>query len=444
MNAFENSLSTAVIGVDTLWGGDVFSASGLDRMIADSWFSDLAPPEAYTCTEAQLLRTTGGVMTGDTALVDQYLHAVNIRDAIRGIVQEAAQADHFRSKYLERLAKALQTMFDIAMEVVGAGPTVPFEVAVEAATGATVLRSDPAEKLHRLEELLRRAGYQCNGPSHLSESVERWRMQRCMPMSSVASLSAAFIALYDKLSGLSITSHLPSPFLEVPRANITFVALPDARFSGSMNYLGRDRRPDGTPAYEAVYEINQSLRLSVSEFEQLITHEVVPGHVTTFAYLQNLFVRGQVGFEATVLTMNTPSSTLFEGIANNAILIAHGVTDVKELPNDDLQIGLLLALLEDDAKNDASYLTWYEKWPRDEVVGNLQSQYLLTRERAAKIGDSWARHPLLGQMSLPTYRVGSDRVAQLRQAYPADRVIPAIYGAKGIADIVSIEEVINS
>jgi len=31
----------------------------------------------------------------------------------------------------------------------------------------------------------------------------------------------------------------------------------------------------------------------------------VPGHVTTFAYLQDLYVRWLAGFEATVLTMNT-------------------------------------------------------------------------------------------------------------------------------------------
>ena len=53
-----------------------------------------------------------------------------------------------------------------------------------------------------------------------------------------------------------------------------------------------------------------------------MSHEVVPGHVTAFAYLQNLYCARTRGFEATVLTMNTRAATLFEGIANNAILIA--------------------------------------------------------------------------------------------------------------------------
>ena len=34
----------------------------------------------------------------------------------------------------------------------------------------------------------------------------------------------------------------------MPRANIDFLPIKDAWFSGSMNYLGRARNADGTPA----------------------------------------------------------------------------------------------------------------------------------------------------------------------------------------------------
>jgi hypothetical protein len=138
----------------------------------------------------------------------------------------------------------------------------------------------------------------------------------------------------------------------------------------------------GAPEYEASYEINASLQISYPEFEQLVSHEVVPGHVTTFAYLQDLYVRGKAGFEATVLTMNTRAATLFEGIANNAILIAHGVTDVAELPDEDLQIGVLLALLQDDAKNQSSYLTWGEGREQAEVAATPAPRF--SRHRRAR------------------------------------------------------------
>ena len=40
--------ATAILGIDTLWGGDVMNPSGTGRYIADSWFSDEPLPEAYT------------------------------------------------------------------------------------------------------------------------------------------------------------------------------------------------------------------------------------------------------------------------------------------------------------------------------------------------------------------------------------------------------------
>ncbi len=165
-----------------------------------------------------------------------------------------------------------------------------------------------------------------------------------------------------------------------------------------MNYLGRARQANGTPEYEATYEINASLDISFPEFVQLVSHEVVPGHVTTFAYLQNLYVRGLVGFEATVQTMNTREAALSEGIANNAILIAHGVTEVDLLPDEDLQIGVLLALLQDDAKNQASYLTWNDGAPQAEAAAILRRDFLVSEERADKLSGAWGRHPLLGRM----------------------------------------------
>jgi len=264
-----------------------------------------------------------------------------------------------------------------------------------------------------------------------------------VPMASVRALGAAMIAHFDRLSAANLSPYLPHDLLSVPRANIEFLPIKDAWFSGSMNYIGRARKPDGSPKYEATYEINASLQISVPEFEQLVSHEVVPGHVTTFAYLQDLYVRGKAGFEATVLTMNTRAATLFEGIANNAILIAHGVTEIEQLPDEDLQIGVLLALLQDDAKNHSSYLTWGEKIPREEVATVLRRDFLVTAERADKLSGAWGKHPLLGRMYLPAYRAGTEVVAHLRRIHPADQILPAIYGCAGLVDVVTIHEVLK-
>ena len=263
-------------------------------------------------------------------------------------------------------------------------------------------------------------------------------------MGSVKALGAAVISYFDQLSAANLTPHLPRELANVPRANIEFLPIKDAWFSGSMNYLGRKRNADGSPQYEASYEINASLQISFPEFQQLVSHEVVPGHVTTFAYLQNLYARGQAGFEATVLTMNTRAATLFEGLANNAILIAHGVTELNQLPDEDMQIGALLALLQDDAKNQSSYLTWGEGKPQPEIAKTLRQDFLVSEERADKLSGAWGRHPLLGRMYLPAYRAGTEKLAELRRKFPAGQILPAIYGCFGMVDITTLDEVLQT
>ena len=439
-------VADAVLGIDTLWGGDVMCPSGTGRFIADSWFSDEPLPAAYTHPSAAGVRETGGVAgkSIDRAAVEEYLRQVDLPKAIAGVRAEAGKLQGLRKSYLTGLAVSLETMWDLAMEVLGKGDPVPYARSVEASTAKPPEPSRPEKKRERAAELLGRAGYSTSNAGGLLEAVDAWRKERVVPMASVRALGAAVIAHFDNLSAKNLLHYLPKELAGVPRANIDFLPIKDAWFSGSMNYIGRARNADGTPQYEASYEINASLQISYPEFEQLVSHEVVPGHVTTFAYLQDLYVRGKVGFEASVLTMNTRAATLFEGIANNAILIAHGVTEVEQLPDEDLQIGVLLALLQDDAKNQSSYLTWGEGKPQPEVAATLRRDFLVTEERADKLSGAWGRHPLLGRMYLPAYRSGTEKVAELRRAYPAERVLPAIYGCDGLVDIETVDKVLKN
>ena len=445
MHQGDRFIADAILGIDTLWGGDVMCASGTGRFIADSWFSDNPLPIAYTTPAAARVRETGGVggKQIDREAVETYLHEVDLPAAITGVKKEAASAGGLRGRYLDGLATSLQVMWDLAMEILGKGDAVPYERCVEASTAKAPEQSQPQQKCERVAELLSRGGYKAGGGrDELLAAVDAWRQDRWSPMASVRGLGAAVIAQFDELSARNVVPYLPKELAAVPRANIEFLAIKDAWFSGSMNYVGRARHADGSPKYEATYEINASLHISFPEFQQLVSHEVVPGHVTTFAYLQNLYVRGLAGFEATVLTMNTRAAALFEGIANNAILMAHGATEVDQLPDEDMQIGVLLALLQDDAKNQSSYLTWGEHRDRSEVAKILRRDFLVSDERADKLSGAWGQHPLLGRMYLPAYRAGTERVAEIRREHPAEKALPAIYGCRGLVDIATVDDVL--
>src|SRR3974377_918142 len=85
-------IADAILGIDTLWGGDVMCPSGTGRFIADSWFSDEPLPPAYTTPSAARLRETGGVSGKaiDRKAVDEYLRAIDIPAAIGGVRHSTA------------------------------------------------------------------------------------------------------------------------------------------------------------------------------------------------------------------------------------------------------------------------------------------------------------------------------------------------------------------
>ena len=151
-----------------------------------------------------------------------------------------------RKSYLIGLADSIETMFDLAMEVAGKGDRVPYTRCVEASTGKPPEPSQPEEKRDRVTELLGRAGYlQGRNDGKLLAAVDAWRRDRVSPMASVRALGAAVISHFDHFSAKNLLPYLPKEFAPVPRANIDFLPIKDAWFSGSMNYLGRARNTDG-------------------------------------------------------------------------------------------------------------------------------------------------------------------------------------------------------
>jgi hypothetical protein len=419
--------------------------SGTGRAVVDSWFSDELLPLAYTHPAAGRVRAAGGVgaKEPDRDLIDAFLGAVDVKGTIASLAEETKALGGLRRAFFDGLVECLQVMWDLSMEILGRGPAVPYERCVLAATGRSPEPSRLDDKRRRLVELLGRSGHPAKTGDEVLAAVDTWRKERMVPAKSIPALADAFIAQFDAGTTRHLEPLLPEDLRGVPRANMKFIPIQDAFFSGFMSYVGRARKPDGTPEYEALYEINASLQISVPEFEQLVAHEVVPGHVTTAALLQGLYVRGRIGFEGTMLAMNTRYGTLAEGIGNNAVLIAMGLTEVEQVKDIDLQIGLWLAHLQDDAKNQASYLTWGEKVPQDAVAAALRRDYLVSEERAGKFAGAWGKHPLFGRMNLPAYRAGTKVVADLRRRYPDARVLPALYGCSGLVDVVTLPRAVT-
>src|SRR5512138_3137680 len=187
-----STVATAILGMDTLWGGDVMSVSGTGRYIADSWFSDQPLPEAYTHPAAARLRETGGVAARapDAAAIDAYLAAVDVPRAIDDLLALAREVGGLRGAFLAGQGESLRVMWELAEELRGRGPKVPYARCVLASTGRPPGPSRPEASRERLAELLGVPP----APERLLAAVDAWRAERLVPRKGFKLLADGFIA----------------------------------------------------------------------------------------------------------------------------------------------------------------------------------------------------------------------------------------------------------
>ena len=271
-DAISTAVANAVLGIDTLWGGDVMNPSGLGRFIADSWFSDEPLPRAYTHPTAAKVREAGGVSAKepDRTAIDEYLAAVDVRRRDRaGSPRRRSGSGGLRGRLPRGAGPLLRGhVGPRAWSCSGRGEPVPYERCVVASTGqrAGAVRPD-ARSASGSRELLvegrlsvddgRRAARRGRRLAARAAWFRRSRSRRSATPSSPSSTRSP--------RGTSFRTFRRRSHA-VPRANIEFLPIKDAWFSGSMNYLGRARRPDGARSTRRRYEINASLQISIPEF----------------------------------------------------------------------------------------------------------------------------------------------------------------------------------
>ena len=143
------------------------------------------------------------------------------------------------------------------MEILGKGPEVPYETCVMTITGAPPEPSRPEEKRRRVADLLASAGHPSSGADSLLAAVDAWRKERLVPGKSIPALGDAFIAQLRRARRARTSFRTCRGSSRASRGRTSkFLAIENAWFSGSMNYLGHARRTDGSPEYEATYELN--------------------------------------------------------------------------------------------------------------------------------------------------------------------------------------------
>lgn len=229
----DRCVAEAILGIDTLFGGDVMNPSGTGRFLADCWFSDEPLPKAYTHPAASKLRESGGVSAKelDQETLKRYLGAIDIPGAIGGISAEAKRIGGRRGAYLKGLSFSLEVMWNLVQEILGKGDPVPYSQCVLASIGIPPEPSRPEEKRRKVKELLRGSGFDVSSEQNFAAAVDAWRAARMVPSKSVKMLADAFIAELDAQTVKNMLPYMPAKMRAVPRGNIQFLppCVPEAR-----------------------------------------------------------------------------------------------------------------------------------------------------------------------------------------------------------------------
>ena len=248
---FQRTLGAAILGIDTLWGGDVMCASGTGRFIADSWFSDEPLPLAYTASRGRAAcAQTGGRVGEDAGLaaIDAYLAAVDVPGAIRGAARPAAAPGAARGSTSRASRECFEAMWDLAMEVLGHGEPVPY-----AALRAGVHRPAAGAVRPRGQARARgraagRAGIPFPEPRRTAGSRGRVAEERRDSHGLGQDAGRGGHRLFrpaDRAQTWCRTCPRNCAPCRAPTSSSCPSRTPGS--PGSMNYLGRARRADGAP-----------------------------------------------------------------------------------------------------------------------------------------------------------------------------------------------------
>lgn len=424
--SFEHRLATLVLGVDTLWGGNIDSPSGVDHFIADSWTSGLPFPEIMNDPFAEALRQDGaGVLTKKDqrrevlAFIEKYALDTlpnTIREDVRKIERETHDED--RVVYLRNLISALDVMRDRAMAEVGLCDAPSYEAMYAAATRSSVIFSDPAPYRENLRSALAGVGFETTASRNLQETLVAWQASRKLSTDEVpATVTRMNAELLAKTRQALFAKVLPNlaghaaDLSDLAFDGMVFQIIPQAFFTGSNAYSGGER--EGRPLLAGLYEFNIEHVGTEIDMLHLSAHEMMPGHYLSNAMRDLLFRANRLGFEATIGTMATPEIVFLEGWAENAFELLYGSREAAiDAHGPELAVIFACCELESLGKHNASVLYNRDHVSIEKLRERLATEYAQPPALVKKLSGPFVTHPILGAMYAPSYHLGTRLVSQ--------------------------------
>ena len=217
------------------------------------------------------------------------------------------------------------------------------------------------EVLNRMREdmdsMLNRMGF--NGD--LTAKCASWEAKNRVPADEVAGL---FSSLMDEAWDRT-NDRLPIPALKSDAMKVKTVS--GMAFNARCDYLNR------------TVELNIDPVLTLPGLKHLVTHEGCPGHYVQFKLRETWYRQGTAPADGMLSIVNTSSSTTFEGIADNGLVM------LDWIETDDDKFQALMSRYRSGIGTAAAWRLHELKQPAKEVENWLRSVNLVG-------GDGWVNN----------------------------------------------------
>ena len=442
---FEKDLGTLLVGVDTLWGGNV-KGSAAERFILDNWVSGKALPEIYDDPLAQELRAREGVLGNvDTETVRTFVRKYNLRDlpdAVRGSV---TSFEYFRQRFVENLVGALEVMLHTALGKQGLRSLPSFDERRRATTQESNINLVPVEPLQeQLRLALNKAGVDST-EKNTRDRYLAWKRERVIAPEKVGEeVQHIKDELFERLKTRFLTRYHDtfndySQLDDLTLQGHTFQTTKDKGYTGFTQYDGGEDE-QGRPLLKGLFEFNVDHPVTREKLYHLTAHEVIAHYFS--CVMRDLSYRsGWQGIETTMGTMCSPEVALEEGLAETMLYLLYGSRErtIKELG---LGMGIELAAndLENAAKYNVGILHLREGRSIDEVKAYVAEQCLLDDALVDKMSRVWAQHPIFSPMYGPAYHYGAQVVQAAASHLSPEKVLRLGLHLDGLLDIDTFGE----
>lgn len=217
------------------------------------------------------------------------------------------------------------------------------------------------EALNRMREemdsMLNRMGF--NGD--LTAKCAAWEAKNRVPADEVAGL---FTSLMDEAWDRT-NDRLPIPALKSDAMKVKTVS--GMAFNARCDYLNR------------TVELNIDPVLTLPGLKHLVTHEGCPGHYVQFKLRETWYRQGTAPADGMLSIVNTSSSTTFEGIADNGLVM------LDWIETDDDKFQSLMSRYRSGIGTAAAWRLHKLKQPVEDVENWLRSVNLVG-------GDGWVKN----------------------------------------------------